>query len=89
MAKYRKKPVVIDAMQYTEDSREQIIEWCDPRHHSMDEEGCLFETSHLFIKTLEGEMMAKLGDWIIQGIRGEFYPCKPDIFEATYEPVDG
>lgn len=86
--KYRKKPVVIEAVQYTEETRNLLISWCAPRHHFMDDDGCLNESAHLFIKTLEGEMMAQLGDWIIKGIKGEFYPCKPDIFEATYEPVE-
>ena len=42
----------------------------------------------IFIRTLEGEMTATQGDWIIKGVKGEFYPCKPDIFAATYEPAD-
>lgn len=45
------------------------------------------DTGELIIRTLEGDMRASYGDWIIRGVKGEFYPCKPDIFEATYEPV--
>ena len=45
--------------------------------------------SHLTVRTLEGCMVASHGDWIIKGVKGEFYPCKPDIFKATYEPADG
>ena len=82
---FRKKPVVIDAIQYTEETRDEIISWCSPRHTARDEDGGEYETKSLFIQTLEGEMRADLGDWIIKGVKGEFYPCKPDIFEATYE----
>ena len=62
MAKYRKKPVVIEAV--------------------------LHEGTPLAIETLEGVLMAQDGDWIITGVKGERYPCKPDIFEATYEKVE-
>ena len=86
MNQYRKKPVVIEAVHYVSDSKECIEEcmnFCP---------GLLFETYRangtLTIPTLEGKMLATLGDWIIKGIKGEFYPCKPDIFEATYEKVN-
>jgi hypothetical protein len=77
--KYRKKPVVIEARQWTDDlSGDNIVRWsgCTVK---ADEDG-------LFIPTLEGVMRADLGDFIIRGVQGEFYPCKPDIFQATYEP---
>jgi|SRR5881394_1280096 len=94
--RYRKKPVVIDAWQlpvWGDDTNAvnyvdtciAIAEWCGGASHMMRE-----ETEHggpcIFITTLEGEMRADPGDWIIRGVKGEFYPCKPDIFEATYEP---
>jgi len=88
--KYVKKPVVIDAVQYNGDWRildafpfkevEHII--AIPKHTETNEPG------HLEIPTLEGCMRADIGDWIIRGVKGEFYPCKPDIFESTYEKVD-
>ncbi|KKN07454.1 hypothetical protein LCGC14_1066800 [marine sediment metagenome] len=80
MAKYRKKPVVIEAKQYTRNGleAEQVAEWCDGQQTN----------TGLIIHTLEGDMMADYGDWIIKGIKGEFYPCKPDIFDATYEKVE-
>ena len=58
----------------------EIVAWCGGRPVDFD--------GHVIaIDTLEGEMHADPGDWIIRGVQGEFYPCKPDIFEATYEPV--
>jgi len=82
MGKYRKKPVVIDAVQFTDETKDQVFGFvrssCQP---DRDTEG----KPVLHISTLEGEMTAVIGDWIIKGVKGEFYPCKPDIFEATYE----
>lgn len=80
--KYRKKPVVIDAVQYTGDNKSEIIEFTVG--HARTNTGY----RHLTISTLEGKYKADVGDWIIQGVKGEFYPCKPDIFEATYEKVN-
>lgn len=83
--KYRKKPVVIEAMRYTgtPDTCVAIHEWCGYQHNP--EAGC---DSGIYIDTLEGQMRADVGDWIIKGVQGEFYPCKPDIFEETHELVD-
>jgi hypothetical protein len=76
MSKFRKKPVVIEAWQ-----------WFSKGHAPTDPS--ITETSvHCFIETLEGTMTVSPGDWIIKGVKGEFYPCKPDIFEATYEAVN-
>ena len=93
MSLYRKKPIVIEAFQLFVDERPQwwldalaikdseqagnareYIAWPDALH------------PHALIKTLEGVHRAEKGDWIIQGVEGELYPCKPSIFEATYEP---
>jgi hypothetical protein len=81
--KYRKKPVVIEAFEYR--SGEQ--------RHEVDADVIAGrvrypEDGTMLIKTLEGEMCAQPGDWIIRGVKGELYPCRPDIFVATYEPVD-
>jgi len=83
--KYRKKPVVIEAVQWTGDNLATITEFFD---ETSDRVMSIRNNRDLFIETLEGEMMATPGDWIIKGIAGEFYPCKPDIFEATYDPVE-
>ena len=86
MAKYRKKPVVIDAWQYTPDSCADLCRMLGVPHRDSDEP-C--GTGPLPIQTLEGTMLASPGDYVIRGVKGEFYPCKPDIFVATYEPADG
>lgn len=102
--KYRKKPVVIEAMQLTGGSSEwhAAYLWIEghigtaqtPGFESDDDprpidKGVTIDPADgkLVIRTLEGDMKADLGDFIIKGVNGEFYPCKPDIFEATYEAV--
>ena len=82
--KYRKKPIVIEAWQNKGDG-ESIPEWVDARC-TRDRDGARGGLV-LVIQTLEGTMRADPMDWIIQGVKGEVYPCKPDIFAATYEPV--
>lgn len=79
--RFRKKPVVIEAMQFTDfESGERITSW--------SEGYARLAGNVLLCATLEGEMLASLDDWIIRGLVGEFYPCKPDIFEQTYEPAE-
>ena len=77
--KYRKKPVVIEAIQWTGSNLKDVIEFLGGESWMNGRD--------LIIKTLEGELHASVGDFIIRGVAGEFYPCKPDIFEKTYEPV--
>lgn len=86
MAKYRKKPVVIEAVQWL---NKKIVCPPGPQWFVEAEERKQIQLAGdvLYIKTLEGEMRADIGDWIIRGVKGEIYPCKPDIFEATYEPA--
>ena len=92
MARYRKKPVVIEAVRY-DGTPECLIAiqnmGMDPVHESWEHTDPLEQKPKIIIGTLEGTMWASIGDWIIKGVNGEFYPCKPDIFEKTYEPVDG
>ena len=80
---YRKKPVVVEAICWTGNNRDEVRSFL---HGSA--ESYVYDVDTLEIATLEGTMRAPVGDWIIRGIKGEFYPCKPDIFEATYEAVD-
>ena len=84
--KWRKKPVVIEAFQWTGDKDQHgEPEWiCQ----AIAECKVAVFPDHLAIETLEGILRAERGDWIIRGIKGELYPCKPDIFAATYEPAD-
>lgn len=82
MKKYRKKPLIINAIKYTGKNIEEILSYIKMSEISTD-----FTSDDLLIKTLEGEMRARPGDYIIKGIAGEFYPCKPDIFESTYELI--
>ena len=79
--KYRKKPVEIEAIKWTGDNLNEILEFCGVKKAEMDIKGTLI------IHTLEGDHIARKGDMIIKGVAGEFYPCKPDIFEATYYEV--
>ncbi len=82
--KYRKKPVVIEAVQWTGKNHEEIKSFCSKIRTSHNE----FEYGlAAIIPTLEGEMTASPGDFIIKGVSNEFYPCKPDIFDKTYEKV--
>lgn len=84
--KYRKKPVVVEAIQWTGDNMDAISQFVGEDLVPMGDE---YETStEVGIFTLEGVMTAHVGDWIIKGVKGEFYPCKPDIFEETYEVVE-
>lgn len=83
--KFRKKPVVIEARQFTEEAFDDVASWCGARRSPLTQPGTPYP--YLVIPTLEGDHMATFGDWIIQGVKGEFYPCKPDIFAATYEEV--
>lgn len=98
--KFRKKPVVVDVFQMTPDTYypEAFRTWPEWLTHAWmnvapDTAGAVFwgvtpeERNVLFIRTLEGIMSVTMNDWIIKGVQGELYPCKPDIFAATYEPV--
>jgi hypothetical protein len=81
--RFRKRPVVIEAMRFTPETGAEVWEWASSKPMK-DAAG---KVIGLRIYTLEGDMKADFGDWIIRGVKGEFYPCKPDIFEATYEAV--
>jgi hypothetical protein len=86
MPKFRKKPVVIEAVQWL---NRKIV--CPPGPlwfvEAEERDQIQLAGDVLYIKTLEGEMRADIGDWIIRGVKGEIYPCKPDIFTATYDEV--
>lgn len=97
--KYRKKPVIIEAFQMTRERRADNRDWpawlheawclpfARPGAVSCEDYPGSDGTDRLVIRTPEGTMTVEWGDWIIRGVKGELYPCKPDIFEATYEAV--
>lgn len=92
--KYKKKPVVVEAIQWVSSNITEIEEFVGKklkRELSADaayQVGMAPPCYDLVIPTLEGDMHASYGDYIIKGVQGEFYPCKPDIFEKTYEKID-
>lgn len=88
--KYRKKPVVIEAIQFNNlDDYLKICKWIDESESTFSAaETVEFRTPIILVNTLEGTMAANPGDYIIKGVNGEFYPCKPDIFEKTYEALE-
>lgn len=78
---YIKKPVIIEAVQLTDSNHSEIIQWLS----SYDVGSYTLNSSELYIKTLEGDMKANIGDYIIKGVKNEFYPCREDIFKMTYD----
>ncbi len=101
MAKYRKKPVEIEAIQLTENSIREVYSFIHPddrfslplsqiAQHKWEEYEKIVKAEGMDMYTLEsgkGTQIASIGDFIIKGVKGEFYPCKPDIFEMTYEEI--
>jgi hypothetical protein len=99
MSKFRKKPVVIEAFEMTPERRRDNSEWPQWMHEAWNKgpggEGALWPRNYpesdgedeLAIGTLEGALIVSFGDWIIRGVKGELYPCKPEIFAATYEAL--
>jgi hypothetical protein len=87
MPKFRKKPVVIEAVRFTRHTWDEVKKFTNGEAHSWTTERRIGGNSTCIIPTLEGELKANEGDWIIKGVNGEFYPCKPDIFLKTYELV--
>lgn len=79
--RFRKKPVVIEAILFTGHNDAECLSFCPSARDPED------KRPNLIIPTLEGEMLVSVGDYIIKGVQGEFYPCKPDIFASTYEEV--
>ena len=85
--KFIKKPVVIDAVQWNGDNLGEVFDGLGLQEANLKS---VYESANgglLYIRTLEGKMHADRGDWIIKGVKGELYPCKPDIFELTYAPL--
>lgn len=79
--KYVKKPIVIEAIQYTGENTEDVVNFITNRHCT------ILNDKRILINTLEGNIEASPNDYIIKGVQGEFYPCKPDIFKSTYDLI--
>lgn len=97
MAEYRKKPVVIEAFQMTEECRRCNVVWPEwlgkAWNGSVGDDGSFWSegtivSGNLYLGTLEGSLCVSTDDWIIRGVKGELYPCKPDVFEMTYEEME-
>lgn len=96
MPHFRKKPVVIEAVQWSGNNLLEIVTFIDEKpqldtvfgRYQWESYVAAVAENGLIIQTLEGQHIASFGDWIIKGVKGEFYPCKPDIFAATYERID-
>jgi hypothetical protein len=97
--KYRKKPLIIEAFRMTRERRDDNREWPTwlvlAWNKDRNEKGALYPSDNpadpphsIRVRTLEGDILVSWGDWIIRGVKGELYPCKPDIFRATFEPVE-
>ncbi len=87
MAKYRKKPVVIEAVQWTGTNIDEVLDFGNSGPSPLWGDDFAIADQYVVIATLEGKMTATPGDWIIMGVKGEFYPCKPDIFAKLYDPA--
>lgn len=88
MKKYTKKPVEVEAVQWdgTREGAVPIVDWIDAHGGTAKyEQPFLGQPAHIMIRTLEGEMLTSPDDYVIKGVQDEFYPCKPDIFGATYD----
>jgi hypothetical protein len=85
MSMFRKKPIIVEARCFLPGTGQDLVAWCGGREQGDFNELGVFPW--IEIPTLEGNMRANPGDWIIRGVKGEFYPCKPGIFDATYEPA--
>lgn len=87
MAKFKSKPVVIEAWQWNGENATQWPKWLYDWEHN--NEVCSLHAGNLLIPTLEGRVRVSVGDWVIRGTEGELYPCKDSVFKTKYEPVDG
>jgi hypothetical protein len=86
MPKFRKKPVIVEAVQIKESNQDEIINFLGKSKYHIEQ--LPFDGQYVvYIETLEGTTIGALTDWIIRGVAGEYYPCKTDIFEQTYEEV--
>lgn len=88
--KFTKKPAIVDAIQFNGKNGKEVLEWASETsiENPNDDTAITSFDTDMVIETLEGCMSVREGDWVIRGVKGELYPCKPDIFEKTYEKTD-
>jgi len=87
--KYKKKPTIIEAIQWDGSNINEVIDFTKDKSNIVVERHTYTQASaRVIIHTLEGDMEASIGDYIIRGVKGEYYPCKPDVFDMTYDPVE-
>jgi hypothetical protein len=87
-SRYRKKPIEVWAMRYTRESRDALIKWCGAQSTGVDEDGSRYERENIIVSTPSGPAFVRLNDWVIQDVSGKFYPCAPDIFQATHDFIE-
>ena len=87
MRRYRKRPVVIDALQFTRDSQVEMVKFTEGKLYDIKIPRCIDGVMTATVSTLEGTYTVTENDYVIRGVQGEYYPCKPDIFYETYEEV--
>lgn len=87
--KFRKKSAEVDAILYSPDSRSAVIAFGGDavQHQAIDDDGAAYDLANLRVRTLNGVVTLSQGEWLVRGVMGEFYPCRADIFDATYEAV--
>lgn len=85
--RYRTKPCEIEAIEFTRESYNEVVSFTDNKAKDLIVEKCINGKAYCKIETLEGDMIATEGDFIIKGLRGEFYPCNPDVFKKKYEVI--
>lgn len=89
MTKFRKKPVVIEAVQFGGSNYAEVREFCPTLSVTgIDDEGAEYTRANPIVPTLEGPLLLRAGWWLVRGVQGEFYPVKPSIFAQTYEPAE-
>lgn len=88
MAKYRKKPIIVEAIQFTRQNQTKCKQFTQGKLRDIKIPRCVNGVMTGIVDTLEGQYRATENDYIIKGIKGEFYPCKPDIFHKTYEKIE-
>lgn len=87
-SRYRRKPVIVEAMRYTRESRDALIKWCGAQSTAIGESGERYELENLTLHTSRGPIMVRLNDWVIKDVNEGFCSCPPALFEATHDFIE-